>query len=258
MASENEERVVTEIEVIAGEDGGYYATINGGSKYEITPSEYERIRDNFRTNTKSHLDMREVIEVTAENRKKSKSVVGSLTVDVSEALTGLKAVQREAKKATQALRELEEAERKASEGRTNMDTRKRYVDLIKRYTDDTYVPMPFNYTLYDAVTSNQRVTTLWTDRLSGSTTSAIAAAGTFDNVVFVVESEIIARDLRFTHNIGKDKVVSLDEIQLGAELVRNNDVFIFDDVSDRNEQIAQFQLVSDKKIIKIRQSDTHE
>lgn len=34
-----------------------------------------------------------------------------INVDVSEALTGLKAVQREAKKATQALRELEAAQK---------------------------------------------------------------------------------------------------------------------------------------------------
>lgn len=44
--------------------------------------------------------------------KKSRESIGELKikldVDVSEALTGLKAVQREAKKASQALRELEE------------------------------------------------------------------------------------------------------------------------------------------------------
>lgn len=34
-----------------------------------------------------------------------------INVDVSEALTGLKAIQREAKKATQALRELEQAQK---------------------------------------------------------------------------------------------------------------------------------------------------
>ena len=34
----------------------------------------------------------------------------NINVEVSEALTGLKAIQREAKKATQALRELEEAQ----------------------------------------------------------------------------------------------------------------------------------------------------
>ncbi|WP_434750243.1 hypothetical protein [Paenibacillus amylolyticus] len=37
-----------------------------------------------------------------------------INVDVSEALTGLKAIQREAKKATQALRELEEAQKAVS------------------------------------------------------------------------------------------------------------------------------------------------
>ncbi len=45
----------------------------------------------------------------------SYSNVGDLTltldIDVSEALTGLKAIQREARKATKALRELEEVQR---------------------------------------------------------------------------------------------------------------------------------------------------
>lgn len=117
MAAKKEAREVmevTEVEVIAGEDGGYFATTNGGGKYKITPSEYERIRDNFRCSKKSHLDIRETIGVSAENWGKSKSV-GSLTVDVSEALTGLKAVQREAKKATQALRELEAEKKRQDE-----------------------------------------------------------------------------------------------------------------------------------------------
>lgn len=38
-----------------------------------------------------------------------------INVDVSEALTGLKAIQREAKKATQALRELEQAQKAVAE-----------------------------------------------------------------------------------------------------------------------------------------------
>jgi type IV pilus biogenesis protein CpaD/CtpE len=41
---------------------------------------------------------------------KSRELTIKVDVDVSEALTGLKALQREAKKATQALRELEEAQ----------------------------------------------------------------------------------------------------------------------------------------------------
>ncbi|SDW22789.1 hypothetical protein [Paenibacillus sp. PDC88] len=40
-----------------------------------------------------------------------KDLTVRINVDVSEALTGLKAIQREAKKATQALRELEAAQR---------------------------------------------------------------------------------------------------------------------------------------------------
>ncbi|KQL18843.1 BC1881 family protein [Cytobacillus solani] len=43
----------------------------------------------------------------ADNQSRELSI--AVKVDVSEALTGLKAIQREAKKATQALRELEAA-----------------------------------------------------------------------------------------------------------------------------------------------------
>ncbi len=41
--------------------------------------------------------------------EKSRELTVKVDVDVSEALTGLKALQREAKKATQALKELDEA-----------------------------------------------------------------------------------------------------------------------------------------------------
>lgn len=54
--------------------------------------------------------------VLAEKHRESNVMnIGSLTVniDVSEALVGLKAIQREAKKATQALRELEAAQSSA-------------------------------------------------------------------------------------------------------------------------------------------------
>lgn len=45
-----------------------------------------------------------------------KDLTVRINVDVSEALTGLKAIQREAKKATQALRELEAAQKPFWEG----------------------------------------------------------------------------------------------------------------------------------------------
>lgn len=48
----------------------------------------------------------------ADKHEQSREV-GSLYVDVSEALSGLKAVQREAREAAKALRELEEAQSKA-------------------------------------------------------------------------------------------------------------------------------------------------
>jgi hypothetical protein len=61
-----------------------------------------------------------VIEVyqSLESREFKRRSMGSLTVDIecSEALTGLKAITREAKKATDALKELEEQQRKITCG----------------------------------------------------------------------------------------------------------------------------------------------
>ena len=48
--------------------------------------------------------------------KKLRGINVKINVDVSEALTGLKAVQREAKKATQALRELESQMKRVNGG----------------------------------------------------------------------------------------------------------------------------------------------
>jgi phage-related minor tail protein len=44
---------------------------------------------------------------------KSRELTIKIDVDITDALTGLKAIQREAKRATQALRELEQASAKA-------------------------------------------------------------------------------------------------------------------------------------------------
>ena len=53
--------------------------------------------------------------------KKSRGLSIEVDVDVSEALTGLKALQREAKKATQALRELETQQERVIPGETFFD-----------------------------------------------------------------------------------------------------------------------------------------
>ncbi|MCM3665522.1 hypothetical protein M3204_13980 [Mesobacillus subterraneus] len=52
----------------------------------------------------------------ADMRESNKRSIGQLTVDIdcSDALKGLKAITREAKKATEALKELEEQRRKLS------------------------------------------------------------------------------------------------------------------------------------------------
>src|SRR5690606_10999534 len=48
------------------------------------------------------------------DKQSREEITLKVNVDVSEALTGLKAVTREAREATKALRELEDAQRKAS------------------------------------------------------------------------------------------------------------------------------------------------
>ncbi len=62
----------------------------------------------------------------ALKRKKAGELTVKINVDVSEALTGLKAVTREAREATKALRELEAA----------YDWRKRACDNITRAIED--------------------------------------------------------------------------------------------------------------------------
>lgn len=64
-------------------------------------------------NETSREEIEKELDIAREAKRKHEKSAGDITVkvdvDISEALTGLKALQREAKKATQALRELEEA-----------------------------------------------------------------------------------------------------------------------------------------------------
>ncbi|NRG30715.1 hypothetical protein [Niallia circulans] len=64
-------------------------------------------------NETSREEIEKELDIAREAKKEHEKSAGNLTVkvdvDISEALTGLKALQREAKKATQVLRELEEA-----------------------------------------------------------------------------------------------------------------------------------------------------
>lgn len=53
------------------------------------------------------------VKYTGWGKEKAKPLTMKLDVDVSEALTGLKALQREAREATKALRELEAVKRNA-------------------------------------------------------------------------------------------------------------------------------------------------
>jgi hypothetical protein len=66
-----------------------------------------------------HLTYEDVTTILSLHNENRSTCVGALTVDVncSDALIGLKAVTREAKKATDALKELEEQQEKMSKGR---------------------------------------------------------------------------------------------------------------------------------------------
>lgn len=56
------------------------------------------------------------LDVTNHSKKTINYGMVTVDIDVSDALTGLKAVQREARKATRSLRELEEQQKKVSYG----------------------------------------------------------------------------------------------------------------------------------------------
>lgn len=178
-----------------------------------------------------------------------------LDVDVSEALKGLKALQREAKETTKALRELEAVQKKENAPIPYGDfLYSEYIDEVKRLAHD-YKPLEINYKLYCAYEGGLRVKTVWVDRCCGATTSAIALSNVIPNTLFVVESEVLANDKR--KRLGANNVVAYTELKRGSDLLRDNKVFIFDEVSDRTKLIGTLQTCFGEghQIIKIRSTD---
>lgn len=180
---------------------------------------------------------------------KRESNVGELPVkvdiDAEDAIKALKAIQREAKAAIRALRELE-----AESGK-----RERYTEAIKRLAGDSYTHLPMNDRLYEAIQSPQSVTTLWTDRCSGGTTSALAAVMAFEDVALYVEHSSYAKRLR--EITGTTRVRSLDDIDSVPTLNGINTVII-DEVTDRKKTARITQSGINVNIVKIRAVDMDE
>lgn len=149
-------------------------------------------------------------ETSREVGKALRTLTIGLDVDVSEALTGLKAVQREAKDAVKALRELESIQ--------NQDTTyTRYKSSIKRLVNDNIIPdrnrhqqmLLTNSTIFNAYSNSDAETLeLCFGRCTGTSTSILALIETFSDVVYIENHR--KRDVNVT-----DKVVFIErDIQL--------------------------------------------
>jgi hypothetical protein len=145
-----------------------------------------------------------------------------LDVDVSDALTGLKALRREADRAVAALKALEEARRGTSEW-------DRYIAAVREITGKYYRERDVNYRVFKAVTEalhNRTNSTIQYERCEGATTSAVAAVKTFESAMLVVPyrevKEYIARELDMPH------VCTEEEAQRDG-LFRGVSVVIFDE-----------------------------
>ena len=119
MADKKSREVVAVEKNYGGEDWGLYAETRDDSRYAISEAEYSRLEVEIKERPKPELDFSQVLYEAysdgtpaqdVDNAKEgsdSNTLPIKVDVDVSEAITGLKAVQREAKEATKALRELE-------------------------------------------------------------------------------------------------------------------------------------------------------
>jgi hypothetical protein len=185
---------------------------------------------------KAHAEALESIsELTGNNRfftgyfpqKKPTDLTLKLNVDVSDALTGLKALRREADRAVAALKALEEAARRGIIGSTSEWDR--YIAAVREITGKYYRERDINLRVFDAVCNalhNRTNSTIQYERCEGATTSAIAAVKTFESAMLVVPyrevKEYIARELDISH------VCTEEEAQRDG-LFRGVSVVIFDE-----------------------------
>lgn len=115
MADKKSREVVAVERNDDGEEWGLYAETADGKRYAISEAECRRLEDEIKKRPNPELDFTQVLyeaysdgsPIIDKDETSGRSIEIEVNIDVSEALTGLKAVQREAKEATKALRELE-------------------------------------------------------------------------------------------------------------------------------------------------------
>jgi len=165
-----------------------------------------------------------------------------LNVDVSDALTGLKALRREADRAVAALKALEEARR----GPSVWD---RYFATIREITGKYYRERDINLRVFDAVCNalhNRTNSTIRYERCEGATTSAIAAVKTFESAMLVVPDRVIKE--YFVDNLDIPHVCTEEEARRGG-LFRGVSVVIFDEganLVDLPKNACYVRLVSEE------------
>lgn len=149
-----------------------------------------------------------------------------LNVDVSDALTGLKALRREADATTRALKQLAEAKRGVNGSSSKWD---RYIESVRKITGKHYRERDINFRVFKAVTDALHEctnSTIQYERGEGATTSAVAAVKTFESAMLVVPypavKEYVLHDLDMPH------VCTEEEARRGG-LFRGVSVVVFDE-----------------------------
>lgn len=128
--------------------------------------------------------------------------------------------------------------------------REAYIEELKRISHK-YRPNPFNAELLDAYNYGSQVTSLYVNRGEGATTSALALSNVANDVAFIVEYNSIKKHLN-----GKS-VYTINELHRGSDVFKKYNVFIFDEVTDRNllvEPLSYLQALG-KRVIKIRSKE---
>lgn len=110
-------------------------------------------------------------------------VRATVGIDVSEAVRGLKLLQREARKTVQALREVDGG---VSVNTDDGDLYAKYTRHLEILNGEHYVPKYINRQLFDAINNDEfKHLIIHHQRSDGATMSVIAAVHTFDNVVWI-------------------------------------------------------------------------
>jgi hypothetical protein len=114
-------------------------------------------------------------------------VMATVKIDVSEAVKGLKQLQREARKTAQVLRQVEQAHTPHRDfGSFNQFTYNMYLSHVLELCGEGAEPRYINRQLFDAILNDDFYhLTIHYHRCDGATTSAVAALRTFDDVAMI-------------------------------------------------------------------------